>query len=349
MFLLKKCEKCSKILHTTKPPFPLSVRLVRFWATYSEKVTPENAGTTGQVLTKTATGASWQDASLGLLPQVLVTIIGRPAESVTATMGGKTVALTYDSTDGVWTSEVDSFGVWAVTATDGTLAVTNTVDVDTVRIYEVSMQIARLPVGYTELEYIESTGTQYINTGLVSINGDRWTGEVMFTSLAAANVVVGSQFGDGNAPGRNMFLYETSGNRGWSIGNQVSNYIHGSLTANINTRYIFNASAVGNATPRLTINGEDVSFPSNVYPSAGVPTVPVYIFALNVSGQVYGAMSGRLYGALRIYSTDDDSGLRGEFYPAKRRSDDAVGMYDTVSGAFFPNAGSDSFTAGPEV
>lgn len=35
--------------------------------------------------------------------------------------------------------------------------------------------------------------------------------------------------------------------------------------------------------------------------------------------------------------------------PARRASDGAVGMYDTVGGAFLANSGSGAFKAGPEV
>jgi hypothetical protein len=35
--------------------------------------------------------------------------------------------------------------------------------------------------------------------------------------------------------------------------------------------------------------------------------------------------------------------------PAKRNSDNVVGMYDTVSKTFFTNAGSGAFIAGPVV
>ena len=35
--------------------------------------------------------------------------------------------------------------------------------------------------------------------------------------------------------------------------------------------------------------------------------------------------------------------------PAKRNSDNVVGMYDTVTDTFFTNAGTGTFTAGPEI
>ena len=44
-----------------------------------------------------------------------------------------------------------------------------------------------------------------------------------------------------------------------------------------------------------------------------------------------------------------DSSLVRDFIPAKRTSDNAIGLYDLVSNSFFGNAGTGTFTAGSEI
>jgi hypothetical protein len=53
-----------------------------------------------------------------------------------------------------------------------------------------------LPEGYTELEYLESTGTQYIDTGVVGKNNIRAETDVIFTSIPNDGCLLGSRTGN---------------------------------------------------------------------------------------------------------------------------------------------------------
>ena len=57
------------------------------------------------------------------------------------------------------------------------------------------------------------------------------------------------------------------------------------------------------------------------------------------------------YGKFRLYSSQlyDNGVLFQNLIPAKRNSDNAVGMWDTVSKTFFENAGTGDFGAGPNA
>ena len=283
-------------------------------------------------------------------PVLLVTVTGATATSVVATKNGVTKALTYDSTLGKWWATLPSTGTWTVTAS-GSIGNTKstTVSANSVAIYEASLLLGILPDEFTRLEYIGSSGTQYIDTGLVSTNGHRWTGTVLFESIltGGTDAIAGAE---GSPSGRNDIVYSSASSRGWCIGNQVSYYIHNSLTATANVKYVFDASAVGSNTPTLYVNGESVNFPTNVYPSSGLPVISDYIFAINAAGTPYYTSDPlRLYNDFCIYNTTDDSGLLAKFYPAKRNSDSVIGMYDIVRNQFFTNAGAGSFIAGSEA
>ncbi|MBQ6011811.1 MAG: hypothetical protein IJL23_01695, partial [Alphaproteobacteria bacterium] len=66
---------------------------------------------------------------------------------------------------------------------------------------------------------------------------------------------------------------------------------------------------------------------------------------------VFGGNTGSPVGSsgIRIYalSIKENDSLKRNFIPARRNSDNVVGMYDTVSKTFFTNAGTGSFVAGP--
>lgn len=98
---------------------------------------PENAGTVGQVLTRTATGSAWADASGGLLPQIIVTT--RAGASVTATLDGTTVGPVTADEDGIAALGVTDYGTWTVAAELGEKFDSVELDVNTVKIYDVTI------------------------------------------------------------------------------------------------------------------------------------------------------------------------------------------------------------------
>jgi hypothetical protein len=95
------------------------------------------------------------------------------------------------------------------------------------------------------------------------------------------------------------------------------------------------------------INGDSNSYASG-YNTNFTQTASMYLFARNNIGAAVGNFFiGRIYYA----KTYDNNTLVRNFVPAKRDSDDVLGMYDTVSGQFFTNAATSGpdFTAGPSA
>ena len=80
--------------------------------------------------------------------------------------------------------------------------------------------------------------------------------------------------------------------------------------------------------------------------SSGSPNLSLILFGLSNGGSVDGRkFSGKIF-TFTIYEGDE---RKRHFIPAKRNSDNAVGMYDLVEHTFYPNLGTGSFTAGPEL
>lgn len=72
----------------------------------------------------------------------------------------------------------------------------------------------------------------------------------------------------------------------------------------------------------------------------------IFIFALNQSGSIINpTLTGRIY-EFKIY---DKGAIVRSMMPAVRKSDNVIGMYDTVNNAFYVNKGTGSFTKGNNI
>jgi len=103
--------------------------------------------TNGQVPTYDATEQKWKNVtpiSGGILPHLIVTAAS--GSTVTATLGGTTISLTETST-GKFEGDLTAYGTWTITAITSGATSTESINVDTVKIY--STEIATIPDGST--------------------------------------------------------------------------------------------------------------------------------------------------------------------------------------------------------
>ena len=191
-----------------------------------------------------------------------------------------------------------------------------------------------LPSGYTQLEYIQSTGTQYINTGFVPSPDTRAVIDAQITAQTAASAAyLGERSGSG---GTDKTAYEL-----WSMrtGANISSDFFGNRVSKtmstIGTRVLIDKNKAS-----VTINGSTITNSA----AAGTATLPIFLLASNDKGTAAFGIAAKLY-ACQLY---DNGALVRDFVPCKNASG-AVGLYDTVGRQFYANAGTGSFTAGPEV
>lgn len=192
-----------------------------------------------------------------------------------------------------------------------------------------------LPSGYTQLEYIESSGKQYINTGVVPTPNTRAVIDAQITAQTAASAAyLGERSGSGSSDKTAFALWSMSTGANVSsdfFGNRVSKSM-----STIGTRVLIDKNKAS-----VTINGSTITNKA----AAGTATLPVFLLAINEKGTSAGYnISARLY-ACQIY---DNGTLVRDFIPCKNASG-VVGLYDTVGGLFYANAGTGTFTAGPEI
>ena len=275
----------------------------------------------------------WGGASL---PTILnVTVSGRTATAVTASLGSRIVALSYDSTSGYWTATLPkgATGNWTITATDGEKTASDLVAISGPGIYSAGIALSRLPSGYTELEYIQSTGTQYIDTGFTPDANTKVVSEVMLLNGVDWEAIFGSQkhqfavlrYKDTAKLCSDLFGTEDETN---------------TISIQTNQKMTVSLDAV-NKTLSVDSATKTVGY------STTMPTRSMWLFA-KISG--YGTMD--IQGSYQrhyrdtIYSSGE---LVRDFIPARRDSDSVLGMYDLVTDTFYTNAGSGSFIAGPDV
>lgn len=194
--------------------------------------------------------------------------------------------------------------------------------------------MSKLPSGYTGLEYIESTGTQYIDTGV----------RVMPENYQQIKMsVTCEKIGQG------------SGASGWLVdGSNVANaYFY---TGVYNGKYYYGCGTTDHDTGIAAASGKQtftLDIPSAKFTASDSADVSISTEAVTTSASLY--LFGFNYNPVRcyaekIYSCQIYLGatLVRDFVPCKNASG-AVGLYDTVGARFYANAGTGSFTAGPEV
>ena len=188
-----------------------------------------------------------------------------------------------------------------------------------------------LPAGYTRLEYIQSTGTQYIDTGVYPTNNTAI--DVKFVNIApqgesTTRVVIG----DGYQSGRLYLLSITA------VSN--SNVVIGGLSKILSNYWTRNTPfTVHMDTNGININNSIINWTGTATTFTG--TRPLTMFGVTDAQTRYAQI--KMY-YLKITANGE---LVRDFIPAKN-SNNVIGMYDTVSGTFFTNAGgNDNFVAGP--
>ncbi len=200
-----------------------------------------------------------------------------------------------------------------------------------------------LPAGYTELQYIESTGTQYIDTGYIPNSNTRWELDNEYTETPPTEDFYNGvyQTATGYQPARFDIAL---GVRGMYLNYGASNIVNSNTSSFINTRYMYVVDAKNN---KWAYNDTTGSFPS--YSNMITITKSLYLFARNDGSGVNRFTKQRTYSS-KIY---DDGILVRDFVPAKRNSDNEIGMYDLAdpnpSTAFYTNAGTGEFSAGPDM
>ena len=186
-----------------------------------------------------------------------------------------------------------------------------------------------LPEGYIQLSYIQSSGTQYVDTGF---KPDQDTRVVMDVQ----NLGTGTNpyFGARTAARQNAFAL-----RILSATSLRSDYGANNLTQTVDSvtnRVTIdkNKNVLTYGTYTITNTASTFSCPQNLL-----------LLAIDTGGEIDSRKLAAKTYACQVY----DNGTTARNYIPCINAENAVGLYDTVGKRFYGNAGTGTFTAGPEV
>ena len=197
---------------------------------------------------------------------------------------------------------------------------------------EVNAAWRDLPSGYTQVEYIQSSGTQCINTGFKPNQDTRVVVDIQVVSFDGYAPLFGARVASKNAEYATWAIAETDIQDGY--GTQAeSKLVAEALKRNI----------IDKNKNMLYVGG--VLLKTHTVQTFA-PNYPIFLFNINTAGSTTGSFKtfARLYSS-QIY---DNGTLARDFVPCINPSGTA-GLYDMVNGVFYGNAGTGSFIAGEPV
>lgn len=195
----------------------------------------------------------------------------------------------------------------------------------------------KLPDGYTQLQWIQSDGTQWINTGINFASDFGF--EIDFISYNDISYATG---------GYGCLLGSRVGSQDQEI--DLNTFFVSGLTGGI-FRYGTSLQTSGYIVPTkrqtiswkdgvLTVDGETKgTFATNVTNNGK----PIYLFALNNNGSVIQKSKTRLF-SCKFYNGDT---IVRDFVPVSDSLDGTVGLYDLVDGVFYTDRGGTNFAYMP--
>ena len=201
-----------------------------------------------------------------------------------------------------------------------------------------------LPKGYTQVEYVEANGTQYVDLGINAQSGLSLESDMLWTALPSDGGYCSAKSAAGQ---RIMLLWYDS--NGWMFG--YDNYFSTKVKASVNTLYhVESALRDGSQTATITDGDGNVVLDWANDPAATGELdlgVTLYLFANHNGTGVSGQTKSRCY-ALKIWRDNANGGrdLVGDFVPCKD-DDGNTGLFNLVQNRF--RAASKALTCGAVV
>lgn len=195
-----------------------------------------------------------------------------------------------------------------------------------------------VPGEYTAVEYIQSTGTQYIKTGITDITQlfGFEIDYIMQSSLAGSTsadtgTIMGRQKSADSTSGR--FAMGTYNGGALTIGS-ASYSLSGALQRNVRQQ-MKKHLAVFTKPDGVAVNITNTTLTAN--------DLDMYVFARNEGGAVKSKCKFQLF-SLKFYNENDE--LISDLVPCYRNSDNVAGLWDRIREIFLVNAGTGTFLVG---
>ena len=206
------------------------------------------------------------------------------------------------------------------------------------KIYGNSEKMQLIPKEYQQVEYIETTGTQYIDSGVPLKNGLKIIVDWIYKDADSGNSYTGGHIG-------------SPGNR-WLIGSQRqnNNYFFAVGTGNTTTGFKFGNRDIveaywENKASYIKVNGVQSTSSFNHLALADEPDYTFYMGAVNRNGSASSIPKLTIY-SWKFYQNDV---LIRDFIPCYRKTDNRAGLYDLVENKFHTYQGSGALLMGENI
>lgn len=219
------------------------------------------------------------------------------------------------SNDGTHWLSVDSVSGASITETRQALAYSGTITFPT----------------FTRVAYIESTGTEYIDTGFKQNQNSRIVMSAQVTQQPSTHAWLFEGRISSGSGGKSVFLLNGAV---WN-----ADYNGSARREAFPDIGIFDALSIDFDKNSLQINEDSFTWTTSTFQS----TANLALLACNTAGAISGYISAKLYNC-QIY---DNGTLIRDFVPCQDPTGN-VGLYDLVGAKFYGNAGTGAFIAGPE-
>lgn len=188
----------------------------------------------------------------------------------------------------------------------------------------------RLPIGYRELEYLESSGTQYIDTGVIPVSDYEYFVSFELKAFTKPNIALSFVFASYAVSNRyniqareNQFYFQTG------AGNSII------VQAELNKRYDFKAN-----DNKYIINGTSYQTGTSFVSGGNGRSFQIFYDSR------YGSNTQAIMKLFSSWIYNNGAKVRN-FIPAERTSDSKPGLYDTINDVFYVNQGTGEFIKGP--
>lgn len=199
------------------------------------------------------------------------------------------------------------------------------------------LQSKNLPSEYQEVEWIESHGTEYINTGIYINNSTNFDIDYAITEAVQYGAILGLEYQYHPSVYYFGIVLDGNINRNYiHVGNNetIFNNTYAQLNLKTNAKYTSNNKTV------VVTNTNGTITQVHSYSNISTSSYPIYLYAIDRNGNPADISKAKIYHVV----ISDENGIVGDFIPCYRKSDEEGGMYDFVTNQFFTNQGSGAFT-----
>ena len=223
---------------------------------------------------------------------------------------------------------------------DGNKVITqNGYEIEISELYE--EEIPKWPNSYQTLNYIESTGTQWINTGIIPNENMKFDVEIAFITTDSTSYVFGA---DKN--------YYTGYNMAIDWSRRIAEGVRGIFGGKQNGAYMIQSKVnpIVGKKYKIVLEKNKITVDSTVNNNTSnwaeiEISWPIVLFATNRNETIMNLHGLRIY-SFKVYENEK---LIQSLIPCYNRINNEIGFYDVVNDSFLTNQGTGEFIKGEEV